>query len=119
MMGFIDLVFFWGDQWWVLDYKSNSLGQGDDAYAPDALADAVAAHRYDVQATLYLLALHRLLRARLGKAYDPARQLGGAIDLFMRGICAPGAGCFTMPADLDLLARVEALVDGDDAGASA
>ncbi len=100
VMGFADLVFEHDGRYWVLDYKSNALGERDADYHADALADAVAAHRYDVQAMLYLLALHRQLRARLGRSYDPARQLGGAICLFLRGIDGPARGCFTMPADI-------------------
>ena len=43
----------------------------------------VAHHRYDLQAGLYLVALHRLLAQRLPD-YQPARHLGGAIYHFVR-----------------------------------
>ncbi len=66
LMGFADLVFQHGGRYWVLDYKSNHLGMSDSDYSEDALEQAMAAHRYDVQAALYLLALHRLLQVRLG-----------------------------------------------------
>ena len=108
VMGFADLVFEWEGRWWVLDYKSNALGAADADYTAEAITNAVAAHRYDVQAMLYLSALHRLLRARLGASYDPVRQLGGAMDLFIRGIRGPVSGCFVMPADLALLEELEA-----------
>jgi exodeoxyribonuclease V beta subunit len=107
VMGFADLVFEHEGRYWVLDYKSNALGERDADYHAEALADAMAAHRYDVQAMLYLLALHRLLRQRLGAAYDPARQLGGALCLFLRGIEGPERGCFTMPADARWLERLD------------
>ncbi len=110
VMGFADLVFEHDGRYWVLDYKSNALGDSDADYHADALADAVAAHRYDVQAMLYLLALHRQLRARLGRSYDPARQLGGAICLFLRGIDGPARGCFTMPADIAWLDEFDRLL---------
>jgi exodeoxyribonuclease V beta subunit len=67
----------------------------------------MAEHRYDVQASLYLLALHRLLQARLGSAYDPARQLGGAVYLYLRGIRGPERGVCQLPADLTLLGALE------------
>jgi len=82
LMGFADLVFEHEGRYWVLDYKSNHLGADHAAYTAQALADDMAHHRYEVQAALYMLALHRLLRARLGDAYDPAQQLGGAVYLF-------------------------------------
>ncbi len=112
LMGFADLVFEVDGRWWVLDYKSNALGADDAAYDAQALRGAVAHHRYDVQLLIYQLALHRLLRARLGAAYDPARQLGGGIDLFLRGIHGPAGGCFTLPADVALLQRFDALLGG-------
>ena len=46
----------------------------------------MAAHRYDIQGALYMLALHRLLKSRLGAVYQPETHLGGAIFLFLRGI---------------------------------
>ena len=49
------------------------------------------AHRYDVQAALYQLALHRLLRVRLGAAYRPAQHLGGTLFLFLRGVAGAAA----------------------------
>jgi exodeoxyribonuclease V beta subunit len=110
LMGFADLVFEHGGRWWVLDYKSNVLGAGDADYTPQALRAAMAEHRYDVQAALYLLALHRLLRQRLGAGYDPARQLGGALYFFIRGIRGPARGCLHVPASLPLLAALEALL---------
>ena len=110
LMGFADLVFEHGGRWWVLDYKSNALGPGDADYTADALQAGMAEHRYDVQAALYLLALHRLLGARLGTVYEPARHLGGAVYFFIRGIHGPAAGCHLVPSSLALLAALDALV---------
>jgi hypothetical protein len=72
------------------------------------MAAGMAEHRYDIQGAIYLLALHRLLRARLGERYDPQQQLGGAVFLFLRGIAngharllpdraGPGAARWTRP----------------------
>ena len=46
-----------------------------------------AAH-YPLQALLYSVALHRLLRWRQ-PGYDPARHLGGVLYLFVRGMAGP------------------------------
>lgn len=107
--GFADLVFEHQGKFWVLDYKSNALGEDDAAYHPAALDRALLAHRYDVQATLYLLALHRLLKQRLGAAYQPEQQLGGALYLFLRGIHAPGNGCCHLAPPLALLEQLDCL----------
>jgi len=111
LMGFADLVFEHDGRYWVLDYKSNYLGADDAAYTAQALDAAMAQHRYEVQAALYMLALHRLLRARLGNAYDPAQQLGGAVYLFLRGIDGPAGGCCTLPAPLALLDGLDAMLN--------
>jgi exodeoxyribonuclease V beta subunit len=110
LMGFADLVFEHEGRYWVLDYKSNQLGPDAAAYTPAALAQAMGQHRYDVQAAIYLLALHRLLRARLGEAYDPATQLGGAIYLFLRGIDGPAQGVLTLAPDGVLLDALDQLL---------
>jgi len=115
LMGFADLVFEHAGRYWVLDYKSNHLGEGDAAYTAPALDAAMAHHRYEVQAALYMLALHRLLRARLGEAYDPATQLGGAVYLFLRGIDGPAAGCCTLPAPVALLDALDAMMTPEEA----
>ena len=54
LMGFADLVLEHDGRYWVLDYKTNHLGEDGAAYTEAALADAMLAHRYDVQAALYL-----------------------------------------------------------------
>jgi exodeoxyribonuclease V beta subunit len=110
LMGFADIVFEHGGRYWVLDHKSNHLGAGDADYDRDALEGAMAAHRYDVQAAIYLLALHRLLRSRLGAAYDPAVQLGGAVFLFLRGIDGPAGGCYPVAPVLPLLDALDRLL---------
>jgi len=109
VMGFADLVFAHGGRYWVLDYKSNALGPGDANYTRQALEAAMLAHRYDVQCALYLLALHRLLRARLGAGYSPQQHLGGAIDWFLRGVRAPGAGCVHIAPTAQWIDALDAL----------
>ena len=118
LMGFADLVFEHQGRYWVLDYKSNALGDTDAHYTTDALEAAMAQHRYDVQAALYLLALHRLLRARLGAAYQPAQQLGGALYLFLRGIKGPAAGCYHVAPDVALLAALDQALASSEAPTS-
>jgi exodeoxyribonuclease V beta subunit len=116
LMGFADLVFEHGGRYWVLDYKSNHLGTHGADYTAEAMATEMARHRYDVQAALYMLALHRLLQSRLGAAYRPATHLGGAVYLFVRGIDGPASGvCLVppVPALLDALAaQLDETTDG-------
>lgn len=92
LMGFADLVFAHADRHAVLDYKSNRLGRRASDYSADRMQQAVLDHRYDVQAALYLLALHRLLQQRMGDRYEVERHLGPAQFLFLRGIDHPDGG---------------------------
>jgi exodeoxyribonuclease V beta subunit len=112
LKGFADLVFEHEGKYWVLDYKSNALGAGDAAYTRNAMGAAMAAHRYDIQGAIYMLALHRLLKSRLGTGYDPLEQLGGAVFFFLRGVNNPATrGCYWMEPDLVLLDGLDTLLD--------
>jgi exodeoxyribonuclease V beta subunit len=107
LTGFIDLVLEVEGRYYVLDYKSNKLA----SYAPAALQQAILAHRYDVQYTLYLLALHRLLRSRLPD-YDYDRHVGGALYWFLRGIDQRDAGLYVMQAPKALIEALDAAFSG-------
>src|SRR5690606_11961045 len=59
--GVIDLVFEHEGRFYIADYKSNYLGSSLEDYAPGRLRRAMLERRYDLQAVLYVLALHRYL----------------------------------------------------------
>ena len=48
------------------------------------MEQSILDNRYDLQYVLYLLALHRQLKARLVD-YDYDQHVGGALYLFLRG----------------------------------
>jgi len=85
LKGFIDLIFEYEGRYYVLDYKFNALGDKDQDYSQNNLVQAMLGKRYDLQAVLYLLALHRLLKCRLGTDYDYDQHMGGYVYLFLRG----------------------------------
>ena len=103
LIGFMDMVLEHEGRYYVLDYKSNRL----PAYDSAQLQAAILSHRYDVQYTLYLLALHRLLKSRLPD-YDYDQHLGGALYLFLRGIDQPGAGLFTDKPPREVIEALDA-----------
>ena len=86
MTGYIDLVLRHDGRYHVIDYKTNLLGASAADYAPSQLAAAVRARDYDLQYLIYLVALQRFLRVRLGDDYDYDRHVGGALYLFVRGL---------------------------------
>ena len=90
LMGFIDLIFEQGGRFWIVDYKSNFLGETVGDYHPAALAQAIAQHDYDLQYLVYCVALHRHLELRL-PGYVFAEHFGGVRYLFVRGM-TPATG---------------------------
>ena len=108
--GFIDLVFEWQGRWYVADYKSNWLGPDHGWYTAERMTETVRSRRYDMQYVLYTLALHRLLKGRLGPSYKPAEHLGGAVYLFLRGCTnADTAGVFFEKPDLAMIDQLDAM----------
>ncbi|WP_224058841.1 exodeoxyribonuclease V subunit beta [Providencia alcalifaciens] len=84
LKGFIDLTFCWKGRFYLLDYKSNYLGEDASYYTQEAMAEAMIDHRYDLQYQLYSLALHRFLQQRMPH-YDYETHFGGVYYLFLRG----------------------------------
>lgn len=113
LKGFIDLVFRHDGRYYLLDYKSNWLGESHEAYSRPAMALAMQSHRYDLQYQLYSLALHRYLRQRLAN-YDYERHFGGVIYLFLRGMDGSdsGQGIFTTRPSQALVEGLDALFAG-------
>src|SRR5690606_27949607 len=69
LRGFIDLVFEHDGRWYIVDWKSNHLGDGVARYRSPALDETMRANAYPLQASLYTLAVHRWLRRTL-PGYD-------------------------------------------------
>ncbi len=112
LRGFIDLVFSVGGRYFLVDFKSNWLGASVADYHAEALDAAMAEHRYDVQAMLYAVALHRHLQ-RTVPDYDPAQHFGGVGYLFVRGISRDGHGIWFHTPAPTLLQHLDALLGGD------
>jgi len=83
--GVIDLVFEYQGRYYLADYKSNLLGSNLEDYRPENLQQAMLDRRYDLQALLYAVALHRLLAIRLPD-YDYEQHFGGCYYLFLRAM---------------------------------
>ena len=115
LKGFIDLVFRHDGRYYLLDYKSNWLGESGEAYTQEAMAEAMRSHRYDLQYQLYSLALHRYLRHRIAD-YDYDRHFGGVIYLFLRGVDGEAGqqGIFATRPDPALITAMDALFAGEE-----
>ncbi len=82
--GYIDYCFAQANQFYVLDYKSNRLGDTYGDYDWTAMHQEMLRHRYDLQAFIYTLALCKHLGIDSEKAYR--KTIGGYYYLFVRGM---------------------------------
>jgi len=85
LTGFIDLFFESQGKYYVLDYKSNHLGESATDYNTKALSEQMEGHHYYLQAWLYSLAVHRFLALKI-ENYDYETHFGGCVYLFLRGV---------------------------------
>ncbi|EAT12609.1 exodeoxyribonuclease V subunit beta [Bermanella marisrubri] len=114
LKGFIDLTFECQGRYYVLDYKSNFLGDELTHYHRNAMTQAMAEHRYDVQLVLYTLALHRLLKLTLPN-YNYDEHMGGGFYLFLRGISGESQyGQFYHKPNRLLIEALDAMISGDN-----
>ncbi|MBI6684582.1 exodeoxyribonuclease V subunit beta [Pseudomonas viridiflava] len=109
--GFIDLTFEHEGRYYVADYKSNWLGADETAYTELAMEASILDNRYDLQYVLYLLALHRQLKARLVD-YDYDQHMGGALYLFLRGAHASTQGAYFTRPPRELIESLDLLFQG-------
>ncbi|OBA88279.1 exodeoxyribonuclease V subunit beta, partial [Mycobacteriaceae bacterium 1482268.1] len=123
LSGSVDAVLRIADQYVVVDYKTNWLGDPSEPltaadYAQPRLAEAMLHSDYPLQALLYSVVLHRFLRWRL-PAYEPDKHLGGVMYLFLRGMCGPDtpvvdghpAGVFSWQPPSSLITAMSDLLD--------
>jgi exodeoxyribonuclease V beta subunit len=108
MKGFIDLVFEHRGRFYIVDWKSNHLGDQPKDYSPEILETIMTDAFYTLQYHLYALALHRYLRHRV-PGYDPAVHFGGVRYLFVRGVDPEVNPAFGMFKDRPAAALIEDL----------
>ena len=84
-MGFMDMVFERDGRYYLLDWKSNHLGNSLDDYGQDGMRLAMQKNLYPLQYLLYTVALNRYLLLRV-KNYRYNSHFGGVIYVFLRGV---------------------------------
>jgi exodeoxyribonuclease V beta subunit len=98
MVGYIDLLFRVDKIWYVLDWKTTSIG----AWSAESLTESVGEHAYDLQAKLY--------GRTVASALPSGESFGGAVVLYLRAFADPataGSGAWIMGSsdDGDEIAR--------------
>jgi exodeoxyribonuclease V beta subunit len=117
LRGFIDLVFEYRGRYWIIDWKSNHLGDTEAGYGRTSMAVAMEEHGYALQSLIYCVALHRYLRGRIVD-YDYDRHFGASLYLFIRGVRPTWrdgeqpAGVHRDRPSRGLIERFDALLDG-------
>ncbi|MEW5734952.1 MAG: exodeoxyribonuclease V subunit beta [Thermodesulfobacteriota bacterium] len=106
--GFVDLVFVLEGRTYIVDFKSNHLGDRISDYGPENMALAMDQHLYGLQYHIYCLAASTALAGR-DPGFDYDRDFGGVLYLFTRGMSpenGPETGVFADRPDKDLLSRL-------------
>ena len=85
MRGFMDMVFQFQGQFYLVDWKSNLLGSGLEDYDQRGLAKAMKDEFYNIQCYIYTVALNQYLQLRL-PGYTYETHFGGALYIFLRGV---------------------------------
>jgi exodeoxyribonuclease V beta subunit len=85
LKGFIDLVFVFEGRYYLVDWKSNWMGNRVEDYSPEAIRLEMRQQQYFVQYHFYTVALHKYLSLRVPN-YNYEKHFGGVIYLFLRGL---------------------------------
>ena len=92
LRGEIDLVYEYAGKYYVVDYKSNFLGNSLSDYNENTLRKAMTKAGYWLQAAIYQVALHRFLSMRIADYVgNESRYLGAVEYVFLRGVYSPDA----------------------------
>ena len=87
LRGEIDLVYEHAGKYYVVDYKSNFLGNSLSDYNKNTLKQAMSKAGYWLQAAIYQVALHRFLAMRISDyAGNEDKYLGAVEYVFLRGV---------------------------------
>ncbi len=85
MTGSIDLIFRHNGKYYILDWKSNHLGNSVDNYDMAGMETAMTGSNYHLQYKIYTVALIRWLKSRISD-FDYEKHFGGIIYVFLRGV---------------------------------
>ncbi|HQJ59542.1 MAG TPA: UvrD-helicase domain-containing protein [bacterium] len=83
--GFIDLVFRHNGKYYIVDWKSNKLGNDYSCYDDDEIKKEMVRHNYVLQYMLYLAAFDTYI-SKTDKNYSYESDFGGIRYIFLRGV---------------------------------
>lgn len=89
MRGYIDMVFEHNGFYYLLDWKSNHIGDDHVEYSRKKMEDVMISELYVLQYHLYLVALDRYLTEK-DPEYSYEKRFGGVFYVFLRGLGGSG-----------------------------
>ena len=112
MNGKIDLFFEHEGKYYILDWKSNFLGNSLEFYGDKEVKAAMYENNYNLQYLIYTVALTKYLKLRKPN-FDYDRDFGGIIYLFLRGVRTDGQTgiYYTKPAK-ELIEQMKGVIGG-------
>lgn len=118
MNGSLDLVAKFdtetGPKFYMIDYKSNYLGNSFSQYTQQKILKSIFESRYDVQILFYSLALYRFLKTTLPN-FSYEKDFGGVMYLYLRGMNSfdtKSPGQFYVKPSEALIDRLDRLFKG-------
>jgi exodeoxyribonuclease V beta subunit len=112
MNGKIDLFFEQDGKYYILDWKSNFLGNDLSFYGTDEVKAAMYENNYNLQYLIYTVALTKYLKLR-NPQFDYDRDFGGVIYLFLRGVrVGASTGMYFSKPDKALIKQIKVVIGG-------
>ena len=110
LTGFIDLLFKHEDKFYILDWKSNYLGDDLSYYdGEDKMKAAMNEGNYHLQYLIYSVAVKNYLEQRIPD-FNYEEHFGGVIYVFLRGARKEQqSGIYTNRPTLEQVEKLEAL----------
>ena len=109
MKGYIDMVFYDQDRFWLVDWKSNYLGNSVEDYGKNVLNNVMSKNFYILQYHLYVIALYQYLQLRIPE-FSYERHIGGVYYIFIRGVDPDKGPEFGIYKDIPDKTLVDALL---------
>jgi exodeoxyribonuclease V beta subunit len=110
LTGLVDLFFLHNGRYYILDWKSNFLGDVIDNYAEPNLTAAMNENNYHLQYLIYALAVKKYLESKIVN-FNYEEQFGGVIYLFLRGVRkGKPNGIYTTKPDMQIIIKLESIL---------
>ncbi|MEY3435968.1 MAG: hypothetical protein RL335_424, partial [Bacteroidota bacterium] len=112
MTGKIDLFFRYNGKYYILDWKSNYLGETAEDYSKENMQEAMNENNYHLQYHIYSVAANKYLANRIPD-WDYDQGFGGVIYLFVRGVRnGSDTGMYLARPDKDHIEKLSQLLSG-------